>query len=172
MKAKPQPIKELKSIAECEDTMHRLLLDIVKRESLEACRDKDVALATAMYQPGIELLTRHQQELELQLQQYYMTHSAEIEQDGKKSLQLTNGVIGLRLSPPALKPLSKAWTWDAVMARLHHIFGSQFERVKTELDKDAIKANIPAGELGNFGLKLSQEETFYAEPLRPHKPES
>jgi len=173
MKAKAQqPIKELTSIADCEDAMRRLLLDIVKLESLEASRDRDVALAMALYQPGIELVTTHQEQLEMQLLQYYLTHSAEIEKDGKKSLQLTNGVIGIRLSPASLKLLNKKWKWEIVLAKLRLVFGVKFERTAPpEADKDLIKKEIPADQLKDFGLKLSQDETFYAEPLRPRKPE-
>ena len=167
MKPKPQPqLAELQSLAECEEAMHRLLTHSTKREELEAERDRLIGDTSRMYQPGIELIAGHQQQLELQLQQYYLTHAAEIEKDGAKSLQLASGVMGMRLTPPSLKLLSKKWSWEGVLAGLHAVFGGKFERIKTELNKQLVKTDLPADQLKEYGLKLDQDEVFYAEPLR------
>jgi hypothetical protein len=97
-----------------------------------------------------------------------MTHLAECERDSKKSLQLKHGVIGRRLSPPALRLLNKSWTWSAVLTKLQSLLPDQFVRHKDpEIDKDKIKSEMGAGTLKEYGLKLEQDESFYAEIQRP-----
>ena len=50
---------------------------------------------------------------------------------------------------------------------LREKFGDRFLRTRDpEVDKDLVKAELPAAELGVYGLKLDQDETFYAEPAR------
>jgi phage host-nuclease inhibitor protein Gam len=169
MKAKTQPpLEELKSIAECEEAMHRLLTHTTRREELEAERDRLIGDTNRMYQPGIDLVAGHQQNLQLQLQQYYLTHAAEIEKGGAKILKLAAGVMGMRLTKPSLQLLNKKWTWESVRATLHMIFGEKFDRIKPpELNKQLVKTDLPAEQLKEYGLKLDQDEVFYAEPLRP-----
>jgi phage host-nuclease inhibitor protein Gam len=168
MKPKSQPqLEELKTLAECEEAMSCLLRHSTRREELEAERDRLMGDTNRMYQPSIELITSHQQSLELQLRQYYLTHAAEIEKDGAKILKLASGVMGMRLTPPSLKLLNKKWTWQSVLAALHTVFGDKFERIPPpEPNKQLIKTDLPAEEMKVYGLKLEQEEIFYAEPLR------
>ena len=53
------------------------------------------------------------------------------------------------------------------MAKLRDKFGERFLRLREpEVDKDKVKAELPDGRLKEFGLKVEQEETFYAEPDR------
>jgi len=165
---KPQQLAELKSVAECEEAMHRLLEFSTRREELEAERDRLMGDTNRMYAPGIALLAGQAQSLELQLQQYYLAHAAEIEKGGAKILKLAAGVIGMRLTPPSLKLLNKKWTWESVRAALHQVFGEKYDSIKPpELDKRGVKKELPLDQLKEYGLKLDQEEIFYAEPLRP-----
>jgi len=168
MKPKPQPeIEELKSLAACEEAMQSLLRNTTRREELVAERDRLIADTTRTYQPSLELIADHLQGLELQLRQYYLTHAAEIEKDGAKFVQLAAGVMGMRLTPPSLRLLNKKWTWESARAALHAIFGEKFDRIKDpELNKQLVKTDLPADDLKQYGLKLDQEEIFYAEPLR------
>jgi CHASE2 domain-containing sensor protein len=62
---------------------------------------------------------------------------------------------------------NRAWTWGTVLILLREKFGDRFLRAKApEIDKDLVKAEIDEDDLGDFGLKLEQDETWYAEPAR------
>lgn len=159
---------ELGSIADCDAAMHQLLLRTLSREELIVARDRQVAAAQKIFESDIDSATAAIADLTAQLQQYYVTHIDECEKDGRKSVQLAYGVMGTRLSPPALKLLNKSWTWAAVLAKLREVMGDHFVRQRDpEVDKDAVKQEIAAEQLRDFGLKLTQDETFYAEPQRP-----
>jgi phage host-nuclease inhibitor protein Gam len=159
---------ELGNLEDCNAAMYRLLLSTLNREKLVAARDLQVAAAQKLFEHDIDADTGNIADLTAQLQQYYVTHIDACEQDGRKSVQLTYGVMGTRLSPPALKLLNKSWTWAAVLAKLREVMGDRFLRQRDpEVDKDAVKQEIPEERLKDYGLKLAREETFYAEPQRP-----
>jgi phage host-nuclease inhibitor protein Gam len=167
--ARPKkPNLELRSLDECNEALRELLLATTNLESLQASRDTKVAEVTASYEGPINWAIGRRDDLTTALQHYYMTHLADIERDGRKSLQLANGVIGRRLSPPALKLRNKSWTWRVVLVKLQAKFGTKYLRKRDpEVDKDAVKAEMSAEDLESCGLKVEQDETFFAEPARP-----
>ena len=158
----------LASIEECQEAMRLLRLAVIAQERLEGSRDKKVAGIVEAYAPEITARVSARADLGLQLQNYYMAHLEELEQNGKKSVQLTHGVIGRRLGNPAVKLLNKSWTWDSVLAKLLAEFGLQFIRTPApEVDKAQIKkADLTAEQLKTVGLKIQQDEDFYADPDR------
>lgn len=167
--ARPRkPKGVLDSIDECQEAMRCLKLATIERERLEAARDKKVAATTELFAADIAEQVTLQADLELQLRNYYMAHLEELEKDGKRSVQLTHGVLGRRLGNPVLKLLNKSWTWDSVRAKLQGTFGSKFMRqAEPEVDKAGIKkAGLDANQLKAAGLKIEQGEDFYAEPDR------
>lgn len=166
--ARPKkPSGELGSLAECNEALHELLLVTLQLEGLRADRDRKRAEADAAYEPAIDTATRRAADLEAQLQHYYVTHLPEVEKDGKRSVQLYWGVLGQRLGNPALKLLNKSWTWGAVLVKLRAKFGDRFIRTREpEIDKDLAKAELDAAALRDCGLKVDQDEKFYAEPDR------
>jgi phage host-nuclease inhibitor protein Gam len=158
----------LASLPDCTEAMRKLLIVTTELERTHAERDAAVARLTKTYQPDLNRLNAQKADLELQLQQYYFGHLAEVERDGKKSIELVHGVMGRRLAPSALKLLNKAWTWAAVLVALRQKFGDRFLRKREpEVDKEAVKDGLPETDLAAFGLKLEQEESFYIELQRP-----
>lgn len=163
---------ELTSLDDCTRAMGNLLQATLRLEKLIADRDLGVAQVQASYEKALDALRTEAADLELGMQNYYMSHVGEIEKGGKKSLQLTNGVMGRKLSPPSLKLANKSWTWAAVLTKLKVAFGDRFIRqADPEINKDLVKKELPSGELGEYGMKLSQNEDFYAEPARLPEPE-
>lgn len=159
----------LGSQRECEDAMRRLGLAQIRLERLQGDVDRGVMEAKALFENPIAKAADEAKDLELQLQQYYLAHVEEFEREGRRSVALLYGVMGRRQSPPALKLLNKSWTWAAVLVRLREKFRDRFIRMKDpEVDKDAVKAAIAAAEIDGerFGLKVEQEDVFYAEPDR------
>lgn len=82
---------------------------------------------------------------------------------GKKSLEMTHGIIGWRVTPPALKPL-KGFTWGAVLNRLKDLGKFDFIRVKEEPNKEALLAVRLTENLKQYYLGAVQEDEFYVEP--------
>jgi hypothetical protein len=97
-----------------------------------------------------------------------MGNTKELEKGGKKSFQLTYGIVGRRLGQSALKPLNRAWTWESIAVKLRTLYKSKFfhEPTAPKVDKDLVKANLTPDELKECGLKVEQEESFYAETDR------
>ena len=158
----------LESMADCTDVMRRLLLVTTDLEKQQATRDAAMAGVSKSYEKAISGLIEQQGDLELQLQQYYMSHLAEVEHGGKKSIELTYGTMGRRLGSKALKLLNKSWTWPAALVALANKFGNKYLRLRDpEIDKDAVKAGIPEDELAVYGLKLEQGEDFFIDLKRP-----
>ncbi len=167
--ARPKtPTKTLESIAECTAAMRELLNATLEQERLETDRDQAASAVMKSYEARIGRAAETRSDIEQQLQQYYLTHLKEVEKDGKKSISLTYGEMGRRLTPAALKLLNRAWTWAAVLAKLQERFKMKFVRVADpEVDKEKVKAEIAEADLAEFGLKLQQDEKFFVEVTRP-----
>jgi phage host-nuclease inhibitor protein Gam len=158
---------ELLSLDECTRAMGKLLTVTLQLEKLIANRDLGVAQVQASYEKPLDALRAEASDLELAMQNYYMSHVSDIEKGGKKSLQLQNGIMGRKLSPAKLVLLNKSWTWASVLTKLRIGFGDRFIRqADPEVAKDTIKAELPEGQMADYGLKLHQDENFYAEPAR------
>jgi len=158
----------LTSLDECDRAMGELLLAALSIESAQTARDAAIAKAREQYAPEIEAAETAQADLTLQLRDYYMSRLDALECAGARSIKLTHGVMGRRLSPPAVKLLNKSWTWSAVLSRIIEAGLKHLVRWRDpEIDKTAIlRANLDPDKLGNLGLKLDQEELFFAEPNR------
>lgn len=86
---------------------------------------------------------------------------------GKKSIEMTHGVIGFRTGTPKLKLLSRE-TWEKVLDRLKK-YQVDYTRTSITPDKEALIADrekLGEAVLRDFGLKVVQDETFYVEPKR------
>jgi phage host-nuclease inhibitor protein Gam len=83
---------------------------------------------------------------------------------GRKSIALLGGVVGFRLGTPRLALLSRAFKWEGVVELLKQKGWTSFIRTKAEPDKDGLLAQRERYNLREIGLKVVQEESFYAEP--------
>lgn len=84
----------------------------------------------------------------------------------RKSLDLLHGRIGFRIGPPAVRQISGVKTEHSVEL----LMGTDWVRVKYELDKERILADMAAGHddvpLREAGLQIVRTETFYADIKR------
>ena len=92
---------------------------------------------------------------------------------GRKSLPMSNGVLGFRTGTPKLSLFSRAFTWEKVLQALRAASAwCNYIRIKEEVDKEAILASHSQcldkptfeADLRRFGIKVSQDESFYVEP--------
>jgi hypothetical protein len=161
----------LTSIDECVAAMDELLRAQTDIEALEAERALAMASASAKFETFLDDARTRRLNNEVALKNYYYAHLQELERDGAKHFRLVNGVIGRRDNPPALKPLSRNWTWASIKVAVFGMWQWKYfhPAKERELDKDALKA-LPAEDLKKVGLVSASDEEFYAKPDRPEKP--
>ena len=91
----------------------------------------------------------------------------------RKSLDLSAGVLGFRTGTPKLTLLSRAFTWDKVLALLSaSATWAGFIRTKQEVDKEVILGAYSQAadqrafdeDIRALGLKVTQDESFFVEP--------
>ena len=82
----------------------------------------------------------------------------------KRSITLTFGVIGFRLTPPVAKPLSRT-TWEQVLGILQSSDDLELTacvRTKQEVDKVAL-CGLPPAKIAQAGCRLVQEDKFFCD---------
>lgn len=82
----------------------------------------------------------------------------------KRSITLTFGVIGFRLTPPTPKPLKRT-TWEQVLGILKSSDDPELSacvRTKQEVDKMALRELSPE-KLALAGCRLAQEDEFFCD---------
>jgi phage host-nuclease inhibitor protein Gam len=98
------------------------------------------------------------------------THPEELPK-GRKSLELTSGILGFRTGTPKLALLSRAFNWERVLSLVAQIC-PHYVRAKQEVDKDAMLGDyststareVTADKFRRVGVKVVQDETFFIEP--------
>jgi phage host-nuclease inhibitor protein Gam len=87
----------------------------------------------------------------------------------RRSLDFGHGIAGFRTGPPRLKTIARC-KWDRVLQSLRGCnWGAAYIRVKEEINKEQIIADIGAGKLADCNLRLAgarvvREESFFVEP--------
>jgi phage host-nuclease inhibitor protein Gam len=95
---------------------------------------------------------------------------------GARTLVTTHGSVGWRLGMWQCDKLP-GWIWSrtkksakgvkAVLDKVREILGSDYVRVKEEVDKDALiaaRGTLTAAQLNSVGVRIFQEEGFFVDP--------
>lgn len=159
---------ELQSTEDANRALRALLLAEVELEKCTGALDLARAAATAQFEKPIDRHKSAISDLTLQLQIFYMAHHKDLEKDGAKSIRLAFGVIGRRLGRPALKPLNRSWTWASIGIKLRSVYHSRFFHAPDPpaVDREKTRQELNDEQLKECGLKVEQEETFFAETDR------
>jgi phage host-nuclease inhibitor protein Gam len=85
-----------------------------------------------------------------------------------KSITWPAGKFGFRTGTPKLAPLSRKWTWASILSVLCGL-SKPWIRKTPEIDKEQIladyaKKSTTDAELAAYGLKVTQDESFFIEP--------
>lgn len=156
------------SLDEANAALRALLSAEIELEKLSGAVDLARASATAKYEGDIDAAKTRIADLNLQLQNWYVANSAELETNGRKSIQLLYGVIGRRKGNPALKPLNRTWNWQAVGVKLRSLFGTLYFHALAEpaIDRERVRTSLTVDQLKACGLKVENEERFFIETDR------
>jgi len=167
--SKPKRIKHtapaIRSRAEAEDVLGQIRQLTIERNQRMLERDRVIQGIQEQHAGPLETIeTQLTQKTEL-LSGWADANPSEFA--GKKSLEMTHGLIGWRIGKPTLKTLS-GWTWDRVLEKLQSLPAfSRFIRRKDEVDKATIlteRETIAQEDLRTIGVRVVQEEAFFVEP--------
>ena len=150
----------LASLDECGEALRELGLLDLRIEAIEARCDRKILDAKSLAKEAASFHLTRKRELEGDLEMYYREHQAEIEADGRKSVELPVGSMGRRKSSE-LKPLPKK-TWADVLAVIQRRGLEQFLAVKKKVDKEALRSQTD-GFLDKLGCRLVPKQTWWYE---------
>jgi phage host-nuclease inhibitor protein Gam len=157
---------------EAEAAMNDLALTINNQRKTLADRDEEILAVNQAYDAD---LAAYETDIRAKTESLRAWAEANPEAfpKGVKSAKMVSGVLGFRTGTPKLALLGRAFTWERVLSLLKAAsVWCNYVRKKEEVDKDAIlgaasqakdKAEF-ADDLKRFGLKVTQDETFFVEP--------
>ena len=105
------------------------------------------------------------------LETFLMDHREDL--GDRQTMELTNGVLGFRATPPKVAALNKKWNLDRALEAMRTKAAKWRNYIRTTfaIDKDAIlgalraeKAAISEEDLAVVGLRIQRGENFVCEP--------
>ena len=159
------PVQPLENLAAVEAAMHRYIQAQIRLEAKIAQRDGLITPIQARFAPAISKAEADIAVYSVQIEQYCRTHP-EVFPEGKKSINLHWGTMGLRDSPaPPLVPISDKWTAERIRAKIIELWGKRkfFHDPKPpSLDLAKLK-KLPDDELKQVGLQRDLTPAFVLE---------
>lgn len=143
------------------------VIDLVTSEA-EAVRKEALLVAETAYATATGGLTEKRKLIAAEIARFYRAHRKEVEKDGKRSIDLTYGRLGMRKGNPVLKRLPK-WKWEDVTVAIKEEFAKRRDllriliKTKESLNKQAIKSKLLVADLSKIGLKVQQQDEFFIE---------
>ena len=133
-----------------------------------AIRDQQVLDAQTDYARITSGMTAQRAQLVEELEDFYRKQKKSVEADGRRSVELEFGKLGMRKGNPTLK-LLKGWKWERVLSAAKHIFSdnkdllSALVTTKETPNKDGIKSRLDEVGLARIGCRIVQEDEFWFE---------
>ena len=103
-----------------------------------------------------------------ELETFYKSQRKKVEAEGKRSMELNHGRLGMRLGKPTLA-LVKGWKWDKVLYAIKERWSRKPDLLeaivttKESVNKDGVKAHLAEDDLARVGLKIKQDDEFFLE---------
>jgi len=139
----------------------------LNEKMLAASLDAEIQAVRDSYETRLGTLTRVLEEKTEAARAWAERNPEEFGQ--RKSIDFAHGVIGFRTGTPKLKTVPK-WKWDGVLESLRAArWGAAYIRVKEEINKEQLIADIGArvlseADLRKAGAQVVREESFFVEP--------
>jgi phage host-nuclease inhibitor protein Gam len=153
--------------AEIESLINKIAALKLHETELAAAMDSEIRDVRDYYEPQLHDVSVKLAERTEAARAWAARHPSEFA--GKRSIQFANGVAGFRTGKPRLKLLAR-WTADRMLQALRDLsWGAGYIRVKEEINKEQIIADIGTGflkpdDLRQAGARIVQDDTFYVEP--------
>lgn len=144
----------------------------IKRTSLVAAKDSEVATIEKRHQAGITGIEAEIAAAEQTVQDYCIAHRAQLFPE-KKSRDTSLAEFGFEFTPPRVETSSRKVTWKDVVARLLRLpWGNAYlNQAEPKPDKNALLADrekFNPEQLTAAGIQFVQDEQFFIRP----KPET
>jgi len=156
--------ESFKNREEFEAAVDRIARLELERRRIESDRDAEVQ---AVLESHAAELTTRKAEIEAlvgRASAYAKEHRDDLLPKGKQSSEAGTANYGFRWGTKALALLSSSWSWSSVIESLQASGLGRFVRIKTEVDKDAVKDQLPESTLALHGMRVRQTESFWVEP--------
>ena len=143
------------------------LIDMQVADSKAIC-DQQQLDAQTDYQRFTAPLLATREVLAGQLEAFYKTQRKKVEADGKRSIDLNHGRLGMRRGKPTLK-LLKGWKWDKVLTAIKERWAKKHDLLaalvstKESVNKEGVKAHLQDEDLAQVGLCVKQDDEFFFE---------
>ena len=151
---------------DAESLVNEIAITENRRRVLNAeCDDKILAIRES-YGPALESCSEALKTKSALVQAWAEANPEEFK--SRKSVEFPAGKVGFRTGTPKLKTAT-GWTFARVLEKLQSLaWGAAFVRVKQEIDKETIIAQVAQGlitpaELRAVGCKVDQDESFFIE---------
>ena len=157
--------------AEAEAVMNDLSIAVNEQRKIAADLDAEILAIKEDYALDLAAIESTRKE-QYDLLEAWAESNLDAFPKDRKSIIMAAGTLGFRTGTPKLSLLSRLYNWERVLANVAS-FLPQFIRVKKEVDKEGIlgmystskEKHIADAELKRLGLKVTQEESFFADPL-------
>lgn len=143
------------------------VLDLVMTEA-SARRQEALLVAEEAYKRETAPLATRKAELETELEAFYKANRKKVEADGRRSVDLAFGRLGMRKGKPTLA-LAKGWKWERVLYAIKERWAKNKDLLeslvttKESVNKEGCKSRLDEEKLALVGLKVKQEDEFYYE---------
>lgn len=118
------------------------------------------------YSSRIEALEEKSGEMRTGIIEFARKHRETLFPLNRKSLRLTDGVVGYRAGRASLK-LQEGYTWDDVLEALQESKAKDYIRVKLEVNRSLLLSRSDDPKVANLiqrvGLQVVAEEQFFVE---------
>lgn len=110
-----------------------------------------------------------------ELEAFYKANRKKVELDGRRSIDLAFGRLGMRKGKPTLA-LVKGWKWERVLYAIKERWARNKDlleslvNTKESVNKEGCKSRLDETQMALVGLKVKQEDEFYYETF-PEKVE-
>jgi len=155
---------------DCDNHLREVgVIDLMVAED-ETKRQEALLVVEQTYKLASEKLIARRAVLVSDLEAYYKANRKRVEAEGKRSIDLTFGRMGMRKGNPTLA-LMKGWKWDRVLAAIKERWAKNKDlleslvNTKQSVNKDGCKSRLDEDQMALVGLKLKQDDEFYVEPF-------
>ncbi|MFA7097761.1 MAG: host-nuclease inhibitor Gam family protein [Gammaproteobacteria bacterium] len=173
---KKTPRTTIKTRDDLEGVFGEYATLVIELDRLTAQMELEIAAVRKKYEDRLAARKEPAEALFADLQAY-ATLNPDVFGD-KRSIELLHGTLGFRTCPPRVLQVPGVKV-EHTLAAIDARMGGQWMRVRRDLDKAAVLASVAqareagpeaadrmAADLAAVGLRVEQDEVFFAEPKR------
>lgn len=153
---------------DADDMLRAIAVIDLQVEEAASARDAKVLDAQTEYSRVTAPKLAWREVTAAELEGFYKTQRKKVEADGKRSIDLNYGRVGMRLGKPTLATL-KGWKWEKVLNAIKQRWGRKPDlleslvNTKETVNKDGVKSKLSDEDLAAVGLKIKQDDEFFFE---------